>query len=86
MSRVAKITLVSSLLASAVIIWGVHFLQNTERETMYKGVLRDDERRREKMRKREEELQESLQKREMYERIQSVSGSGIRKQDPKQDI
>lgn len=40
---------------------------------MFQGVLRDDERRREKMRQREEELQQSLQKRKMYERVQSVS-------------
>ena len=39
---------------------------------MYKGVLRDDERRREKMLKREEELQASKQKRELYERVQTV--------------
>ena len=40
---------------------------------MYQGVLRDDERRKEKMRKREEELQDSLRKRELYERVQKVS-------------
>jgi protein PET117 len=39
---------------------------------MYKGVLRDDERRRAKMRQREEELQASKQKRELYERVQTV--------------
>lgn len=41
---------------------------------MYQGVLRDDERRREKMRRREEELRESQRKREVYERVQPVSG------------
>ena len=41
-------------------------------QNMYKGVLRDDERRREKMLKREEELQASKQKRELYERVQTV--------------
>ena len=40
---------------------------------MYKGVLRDDERRKEKMRQREEELRESQRKRELYERVQTVS-------------
>ncbi|KZT70777.1 hypothetical protein DAEQUDRAFT_667254 [Daedalea quercina L-15889] len=73
MSRAAKITLASSLLASAVVIWGVHFLQIRERETMFQGVIRDDERRREKMRQREQDLQESIRKREAYERIQTVS-------------
>lgn len=41
-------------------------------QTMYRGVLRDDERRREKMLRREEDLQESRRKREIYERIQQV--------------
>jgi len=39
---------------------------------MYKGVLRDDERRREKMRQRELDLEESRKKRELYEGVQSV--------------
>jgi protein PET117 len=39
---------------------------------MYKGVLRDDARRLEKMRQREEELRESQRKRELYERVQTV--------------
>ncbi|KAI0731373.1 hypothetical protein C8Q76DRAFT_718641 [Earliella scabrosa] len=73
MSRAAKITLGSAVLGSAFIIWGVHHLQIRERETMYQGVLRDEERRREKMKQREEELQRSLEKRERYERVQSVS-------------
>lgn len=42
---------------------------------MYKGVLRDDERRKEKMRQREEELRESQRKRELYERVQPVTGT-----------
>jgi protein PET117 len=45
---------------------------------MYKGVLRDDERRRETIRKRELELQESKRKREMYERVQRVESSKAR--------
>jgi len=42
-------------------------------QTMYQGVLRDDARRLEKHRRREEELKESLRKRELYERVQTVS-------------
>jgi protein PET117 len=42
---------------------------------MYKGVLRDDERRREKMRQRQEELEASQRKRELYERVQAVEKS-----------
>ncbi|KAF9820860.1 hypothetical protein IEO21_01087 [Rhodonia placenta] len=84
MSRIAKATLVSSLLASAVIIWGVHFLQTSERETMYQGVLRDDERRREKMRQREQDLQESVRKRELFERVQTVSGAASQASDSRE--
>ncbi|EGN96833.1 hypothetical protein SERLA73DRAFT_93462 [Serpula lacrymans var. lacrymans S7.3] len=72
MSRTAKATLCASFFISSLIIWGVHFQQNQERENMYKGVLRDDERRKEKMKKREEEFQASLRKREVYERVQTV--------------
>jgi len=39
---------------------------------MYKGVIRDDERRQEKMRQRQAELEESKLKRELYERVQKV--------------
>jgi len=42
-------------------------------QTMYQGVLRDDARRLEKHRQREEALQESLRKRELYERVQTVT-------------
>lgn len=40
---------------------------------MYKGVLRDDERRKEKMQQREAEFAESQRKRALYERVQQVS-------------
>ncbi|EIW59794.1 uncharacterized protein TRAVEDRAFT_147933 [Trametes versicolor FP-101664 SS1] len=73
MSRAAKLTLGAAFCGSALIVWGVHFLQQQERNTMYQGVLRDDERRREKMRQREEDYQRSMQKRELYERVQTVS-------------
>ncbi len=42
---------------------------------MYKGVLRDDERRREKMKQREQDLIASQQKRDLYERTQNVTRS-----------
>lgn len=42
---------------------------------MYKGVLKDDKRRKEKMQKREEDLQESIRKRELYERVQKVTST-----------
>jgi protein PET117 len=40
---------------------------------MFKGVLRDDKRRREKMQQREADFRASQQKREVYERVQRVS-------------
>lgn len=39
---------------------------------MYQGVLRDDERRKEKMLQRQTDLEESRKKREIYERVQNV--------------
>lgn len=92
MSRAAKATLFASVLLSGLTIWAVHYQQEQEREvstvskqdippteshqSMYKGVLRDDERRREKMKQREQEYQESQQKRAIYERVQRVQPNG----------
>ena len=39
---------------------------------MYKGVIRDDERRATKLRERQELLNESQRKRELYESMQKV--------------
>ncbi|KAF8892239.1 hypothetical protein BD779DRAFT_1511785 [Infundibulicybe gibba] len=68
----AKATLFGAVLLSSLTIWAVHFQQGQERDAMYKGVLKDDERRREKMQKREDELRESQRKREIYEQVQRV--------------
>ncbi|KAF4569616.1 hypothetical protein EYR40_008594 [Pleurotus pulmonarius] len=76
MSRTARATLGASICFTSLIIWGVHYQQQQEHENMYKGVLRDDERRLEKMRKREEDLQASLQKRELYEKLQPLRQNG----------
>ncbi|KAF8845100.1 hypothetical protein BDN67DRAFT_920428 [Paxillus ammoniavirescens] len=77
MSSRAKAALVASFAISGAIIWGVHYQQHKEREDMFQGVLRDDERRREKMRRRQEDFQESQRKREVYESTQTVvSGKG----------
>ncbi len=43
---------------------------------MYEGVLRDDERRKEKQRQRTEELEESRRKREISEGVHNVQHSG----------
>jgi protein PET117 len=39
---------------------------------MYQGVLRDDERRREKMKQRQEDFERSQEKRRIYEAVQKV--------------
>ncbi|GLB41689.1 putative PET assembly of cytochrome c oxidase, mitochondrial [Lyophyllum shimeji] len=71
-NRGAKLTLLGAVLLSSFTIWAVHFQQEQERENMYKGVLRDDERRREKMRQRQLDLEASRKRREIYERVQTV--------------
>lgn len=88
MSTRAKATLAASCAISAFIVWGVHYQQTKERDVcfifttvnasshdaqdMFQGVLRDDERRRKKMRQREQDFEESHRKREIYERTQTV--------------
>lgn len=47
-------------------------LTDTLFQTMYEGVLRDDERRKEKQLQRKAELEESRRKREIYESVQNV--------------
>lgn len=42
---------------------------------MYKGVLLDDERRRAKLKQREDDLRESQRKRQIYERVQTIDRS-----------
>ncbi|KAJ7043714.1 hypothetical protein C8F04DRAFT_944025 [Mycena alexandri] len=73
MSHRAKATLGAAIVLSALTIWGVHFQQEQQHETMYKGVLRDDERRRQKMQQREDDFQASKRKRELYESVQTVT-------------
>ncbi|KOS14343.1 hypothetical protein Malapachy_4129 [Malassezia pachydermatis] len=48
MSRAAKFTLGASIVTTVSIVTGVHYLQIRERQTMYKGVERDEQRQREK--------------------------------------
>ncbi|KAK7025214.1 hypothetical protein R3P38DRAFT_2953339, partial [Favolaschia claudopus] len=71
-SRRAQATLGAAVAFAALTIWAVHFQQEQQHETMYKGVLRDDERRRQKMEQRQEEFNESRKKRELYEKVQRV--------------
>ncbi|TFK64111.1 hypothetical protein BDN72DRAFT_723289, partial [Pluteus cervinus] len=70
--RRAAVALAGAILFSSFTIWAVHYQQEQERETMYQGVLRDDERRKEKMKQRQQNFDESRRKRELYERVQAV--------------
>lgn len=45
-------------------------------QSMYQGVLKDDERRLAKMKQRQQDFDESKRKRELYERVQTVQGTG----------
>lgn len=61
-------------MATTCIIAGVHYLQVKERETMYKGVQRDDERDKEK-RQRMANLQENRERESRYLELQPQSPS-----------
>lgn len=56
MSTAAKLTLAGVSMTTIAIIFGVHYIQQADKESMHQGVIRDDER--QKIRKeRELELQ-----------------------------
>ncbi|EJU03781.1 hypothetical protein DACRYDRAFT_21226 [Dacryopinax primogenitus] len=74
-SRASKITFIASIAFAAVTVWGVHYMQDQERESMYQGVLKDEARVAAKRRQREQLLLESQQKREIYEGVQPVSNT-----------
>ncbi|KAI4523824.1 hypothetical protein EV122DRAFT_221418 [Schizophyllum commune] len=76
-TRKAALTLGTVICLSALTVWGVHYQQEAERESMYQGVLRDDVRRREKMLQRQLDLEESKKKREIYERAQKVDPDSL---------
>ncbi|CAE6457899.1 unnamed protein product [Rhizoctonia solani] len=59
MSRAAKVTLFTSVVFAGL-------------ATMYMGVIRDEARQAAKKKQREQELVESLKKREIYERVQTI--------------
>ncbi|WWC69701.1 uncharacterized protein I206_103644 [Kwoniella pini CBS 10737] len=44
MSRASKVFLASSFILSGVTVWGVHFIQRRESDTMYQGVIKDEAR------------------------------------------
>ncbi|KIY70596.1 hypothetical protein CYLTODRAFT_419688 [Cylindrobasidium torrendii FP15055 ss-10] len=75
MSLAAKASFTGACAFTALTIWAVHYQQSQERETMYKGVLKDDQRRKEKMKQRQEFFEASQRKRELYESVQKVEPS-----------
>ncbi|KAG9046658.1 hypothetical protein FS837_003905 [Tulasnella sp. UAMH 9824] len=78
MSRASKITLGLATGFCVFTVWGVHYMQWAERESMYQGVLKDEARMAEKRKlqqQREAELQESIRKRAIYEAVQKVESS-----------
>ncbi|KAK9238702.1 hypothetical protein V1525DRAFT_431567 [Lipomyces kononenkoae] len=72
MSRASKITLVLTSLSAVGIIYGVHFVQEAQQQSMYQGVVKDRERQRIKQERADElRLQQALQKE--YEMVQPVA-------------
>ncbi|WFD20981.1 hypothetical protein MCAP1_003236 [Malassezia caprae] len=71
MSRAAKTTLGTSIAATISIVAGVHYLQIKERETMYKGVERDDQRQKEK-RQRMEDLARNRERETALRQLQPI--------------
>ena len=45
MSRASRITLATVSATTCAIIFGVHYIQQADKESMHQGVLRDEERR-----------------------------------------
>ncbi|OAV87439.1 hypothetical protein PTTG_29432 [Puccinia triticina 1-1 BBBD Race 1] len=72
MSRTAKLTLLLTSSITGLTVWGVHFLQTSERDAMYQGVIRDKERIEARLAQlaREAEFEQQKLKREHLESIQ----------------
>lgn len=63
------------MLVSGLTVWGVHYMQEREREVMYRGVERDEERQAEKKRKRLLDLQINQEKEAAYQKIQPTAAA-----------
>ncbi|WFD28619.1 hypothetical protein MNAN1_003632 [Malassezia nana] len=72
MSRAAKTTLGISIVATIGIVTGVHYLQIKERETMYKGVERDEKRQQEK-RQRMADLERNREREASLRQLQPIA-------------
>ncbi|CAG8558898.1 9603_t:CDS:2 [Ambispora leptoticha] len=87
MSRTAKITLATSIVASVTIVWGVHYLQVKEKESMHANIAREETRelkrlheennnidnKAEKFKQNIRELEQQIQLQEEYEKVQPVN-------------
>nr|CDI51870.1 putative protein [Melanopsichium pennsylvanicum 4] len=73
MSRPAKLTLAASVLVSGLTVWGVHYMQERERQVMYRGVERDEARQEEKKRQRLLEHNINQQKEAAYQKMQPTA-------------
>ncbi|CAG8460667.1 450_t:CDS:2 [Dentiscutata erythropus] len=72
MSRIAKATLVSVTILSTGTIFGVHYIQKKEKEVMHAGIIRDKERKHEKLKQNQLEHERQVMLRKEYEKIQPV--------------
>ncbi|KAI8991627.1 hypothetical protein BDF20DRAFT_845628 [Mycotypha africana] len=68
MSKAAKATLLASVLFCGASVVGVHYIQNTEKENLRAGVLRDEERRQKKEQQRNN-MKELKEQRELHEAL-----------------
>ncbi|KAL4917103.1 hypothetical protein BDW62DRAFT_184612 [Aspergillus aurantiobrunneus] len=74
MSRASKLTLAGTGLATAGIVYFVHWAQEQEKASMHKGVERDIEKQRIQLERRAEfEMQKALE--DEYRKLQKVSPS-----------
>lgn len=72
MSRAAKITLAGVSLTTVGIIFGVHYVQQADKDSMHQGVVRDEERQRQR-KEREIELQRQRALESAYRETQNVT-------------
>ncbi|KAL2432869.1 hypothetical protein ABEF95_005078 [Exophiala dermatitidis] len=74
MSTASKVTLLSTILATAGIVSFVHWAQTAEKEAMHAGVIRDMEQQRVKAERQADfEMQKRLE--EEYKKLQTVHDS-----------
>ncbi|KAI8323374.1 hypothetical protein GQ54DRAFT_258310 [Martensiomyces pterosporus] len=83
MSKAAKLTFLSSCVFAVGTIWFVHKAQESERESMYQGVIRDQERKAQ----REKNIREFDETRALHAQLiqeQPDVGSAAAKGGPQQ--